>query len=229
MKTIKTHIDNFFIWFGNKPGQEKITFGGGEAGVHYTIIFKGNKRVVDIHKTIELAESKKEYEQILEMSWFTFMRFIISFHKSTLCLLRKFWFTNRINLGKLGHHNLVLFPLTLDDRKAELFIENKRKKKIGFRNEISVTSFREMFFYPAEVPDSKQKSFWVYSTKKGILKQQGIIFQHEGDMRTRSFYFITRKQFRKYMRANQEEIYNILNRLDFTNKPAVISYFNEVV
>jgi hypothetical protein len=216
MKTIKTHIDNFFIWFGNKPGQEKITFGRGEAGVHYTIIFKGNKRVVDIHKTIELSESKKEYEQILEMSWFTFMRFIILFHKSTLCLLRKFWFTNRINLGKLGHHNLVLFPLTLDDRKSELFIENKQKKKIGFRNEISVTSFREMFFYLAEVPYSKQKSFWVYSTKKGILKQQGIIFQHEGDLRTRSFYFITKKNLDVIASTSSNSCNYIMNSLKYT-------------
>jgi len=74
MTTIKTKIDNFYLWFGDQPGREKISFGGGEAGVHYTIIFKGDKRVVDIHKTIELADGKKDYEQILEMRWRTNFR-----------------------------------------------------------------------------------------------------------------------------------------------------------
>ncbi len=224
MTTSKTNIDNFYLWFGDQPGREKITFGGDEAGVHYTIIFKGNKRVVDIHKTIELADGKKDYEQILEMRWFTLMRFMITFHKVNIYLLRKFWFANRINLGKLGHHNLILLPQTLNDSKVELLIDNKRKKKLRFRKEIPVELFREMFLYPDEVPDSKQKSFWVYSTKKGKLKQQGLIFQHEGDKRTRSFYFIASKQFRKFKRDNQVAMFDILHRLDFTNKSAVMAY-----
>ena len=145
MTTIKTKIDNFYLWFGDQPGREKISFGGGEAGVHYTIIFKGDKRVVDIHKTIELADGKKDYEQILEMRWFTLMRFIVTFHKVNIYLLRKFWFANRINLGKLGHHNLILFPLTPDDSKTELFIDTKRKKKLRFRKEIPVEPFLQMF------------------------------------------------------------------------------------
>jgi hypothetical protein len=224
MTTIKINIENFYLWFGNQPGREKITLGGGDAGVHYTIIFKGNKRVVDIHKTIELADGKKDYEQILEMRWFTLMRLIATFQKVNIYLLRKFWFANRINLGKLGHHNLILFPLTPNDSQAELFIDNKRKKKLRFKKEIPVGAFLEMFLYPHEVLNSKQKSFLAYSTKYGRLKQQGLIFQQESDKRTRSFYYITSKQFRSFIRANQVAIFNILNCLDFTNKRAVMTH-----
>ncbi|MHB1922349.1 MAG: hypothetical protein ACYCOO_08945, partial [Chitinophagaceae bacterium] len=109
MNTFKTKMDNFFLWFGDRPGKEKITIGGDEPGIHYTILFKGDKRVVDIHKTIELPNNKKQYEQILEIGFFTCLRFLLTFNNANHNTLSQFLFSNRINLGKLGHHKLILF------------------------------------------------------------------------------------------------------------------------
>lgn len=225
MTTIKTKMNGFFLWLGDNPGREKITFGVGEKGVHYTIIFKGDKKVLDIHKTIELGGDKKEYEQILEMRWFTLIRFILKFHEVNICLLRKYWFTHRINLGKLGHHNLVLFPLKSDETSAQLFIDNKRDKQMKFRKEIPLAPFLDMFVYPNEVHNSKQKAFWVYSTKKGRVCRQGLIFQNEADKRPGSYYFIPNRMFGKFIRANQLAVLNILNQLDFKNKCSFITQF----
>ncbi len=222
--TVKLDIENFYFWFGDRLGREKITIGGGEVGIHYTIIFKGDRKVVDIHKTIEIQNEKSNYEPILEMRLFTFLRFIVTYKNANLYLLRKFWFAKRINLGKLGHHNMVLFPLTPEDSKASLFIDTKRKKQIKFRKEIGYKPIAEMFLQPSQVLNSNHKSFWVYSTKNGIIKQQGIIFQQDNDIRHRSFYFITSKQFKKFSSESKIAMFNILNRLVFKNKKAVMAY-----
>ena len=48
METIKTNLDNFFLWIGDQPGREKITIGMGEAGIHYTAMPKWEKKVFEI-------------------------------------------------------------------------------------------------------------------------------------------------------------------------------------
>ncbi len=85
----KISIDNYFMWINDQSGREKITIGTGERGHHYTILFKERSRVIDVHKTIELANGKKKYIQFFEMRFYPLKCFsYISFTLLIISLLK---------------------------------------------------------------------------------------------------------------------------------------------
>lgn len=217
------NTDNFFLWIGDQPGREKVTIGLGEKGVHYTIVFKESKQLFDLHKTIELPNGEKKYEPISEMKPFTLVRILASLHGSQAYLLQKFWLANRINLGKLGHHDLMLFPLEVSEEDATHLIDNKRKRQIKLKKQIPIEPFKKLFIHPHEIATCPYRSFWVYSSKRGNLGLQGFIFQLTGDKRTHSFYFVSRKQLNAFIRANHLEILKILSSLQFVNKQVILA------
>ncbi|MHB1922748.1 MAG: hypothetical protein ACYCOO_10985, partial [Chitinophagaceae bacterium] len=98
-----------------------------------------------------------------------------------------------------------------------------RSKKIKFRKEFSVESILELFLYPDQILQRKVKSFWVYSTKRGQFKRQGLIFKQNSDDMRRIFYFVSDKHLRKYMYTTQITMFDILNQMDFKNKNVVLT------
>jgi hypothetical protein len=220
----KIYPPNYFLWFGDEPGREKITIGDGESGFHFTILFNSKERVINVHKTFELANGKKEYVQLFEIKFFTFLRFMARFILVNNYLLRQYWLANRINLGKLKKYGLIVIPTTENDADADKFVSLKRRKKLKMKKAIEVKDITDLFIEPNEIIDLSAKSFWLYSTKRGSLKMQGIAFKLPGDNRKRSFFFISKKNFATFRKQTAISIFNILKDLDFQNKQQIIGY-----
>lgn len=224
MQNLKMDVGNFFMWFGNQPGRGKITIGTGEYGYHYTLLVDQKRRVINIHKTIENENGQKKYEQLFEMGFYTFLRYAVLFNKVDIHLLHKYWLSKRINIGKLCRYNCVLFPLTEDENVVKHFIDQKRKKQLRFKKEISIEPLLNLYKYPGETHNSDYSVFWVYSMKHGKYKQQGFIFRHPQDKRRRSFFYVTKRDFAKYKKEVAITLFNILQKLDFKYKEEVLKY-----
>ncbi len=224
MQNTKLDIGNFFIWFGDQPGRGKITIATGDYGYHYTLLVDQRRRVINIHKTIENDNGQKKYEQLFEMSFYTFLRYAVLFNKADIQLLKKYWLSKRINIGKLCRYNSILFPLTEDESVAKHFIDQKRKKQIRFKKEISIELLLNLYKYPEEIYDSLHSVFWIYSLRRGRCRQQGFIFRHPQDKRRRSFFYVTKRNFAKYKKEVAATLFTILQKLDFKYKEEVLEY-----
>lgn len=154
MQTLKMDVGNLFIWFGDQPGRGKITIATGEYGYHYTLLIDQKRRVINIHKTIENDNGQKKYEQLFEMSFYTFLRYTVLFNKADIYFIHKYWLSKRINIGKLRHHHCILLPLTEDESVVKHFIDQKRKKQLRFIKEISIQPLLNLYKFPDEIHDS---------------------------------------------------------------------------
>jgi len=229
MQTISVNAGNFFLWFGNKSGRGKITIGTDEDGSHYTLLIDEVKRVINIHKTYEGKNRPKKYEQIFEMSFFTFRRFIVLYKRTDLNLLEKYWLAKRINIGKLKRHDTILFPMVEDEGFAKNFVDIRRSRKIKLRREIPLEPLLTIQKFPDEIPDCKESVFWVWSTRRGRMRNQGLIFRHPLDKRERSYFFLTKKNFARYQRDSAITLFNVLKQLDFKYKNTVIGYMHQTL
>src|SRR5688500_2032057 len=117
MHKIETNTNGLFLWIGDVPGRNKFTIGTGESGVHYTLVIKEDKKVIDIHRTVEGREGK-EYEQLFEMSFYSYMRLLSFIRKSEVQFLFPYWLKRRINIGKLRRHDMVLMKMTEEENIA---------------------------------------------------------------------------------------------------------------
>lgn len=215
MKNIEHGLRNIFFWVGDKKGAEKITMGIGETGVHYTLIFKGDKKIVDLHKAFELPGGRKTYEPIFEMPVASFEHFMSLLIEAIYSNIHKFWFNRRINIGRLKHYRMILLPMMPDESKAYYFIDNKKKKKIRFKKDIPRALILEMFLYPEQIQQRGQESFFAYAYKRGRLRFQGIVLQIVNGKETPSLYFINNDQYRKFVEACRKEMNGILKQLSY--------------
>lgn len=223
MQEIHTNTNGFFLWIGDAPGRNKITIGTGEEGVHYTLVIKEDKKVIDIHKTIE-KKSGKEYEQLFEMSFYSCMRLFALLKRSELQFLHEYWLKRRINIGRLGHYDMVLLKMTEDENIAGQFVDLKKKKRIRLKKSIAVSALDSLLVYPDELYTATESAFWVFSTRKGRFRKQGLLFRHPLDRRKRSFFFITSRDFAKYNRRSAIAFYNALRKINFKNKETILHH-----
>lgn len=223
MNQIQTNTNGFFLWVGNSPGRNKITIGIGEEGVHYTLVIKENKKVIDIHKTREKKDGK-EYEQLFEMSFYSCMRLLAILKQSELQFLHEYWLKRRINIGKLGRYDMVVMKMTEDENIARQFVDLKKGKKIRLKKTIPISALDGLLLCPEELPTLKESAFWVFSARKGRFRRQGLLFRHPLDLRKRSFFFITNRDFAQYTRRSAMAFYAALSRMNFKNKQNVLKY-----
>ncbi len=215
-----------FLWFGNKHKLNKITLGTSKGGCHYTILINEYDRVLNIHKTIETATGKK-YEQLFEISFFTFYRFVSLINKTMPSLIQMFQYVQKINIGKLRRHDLLLFPFFEDENAVKQFVNNKRSKRLHFKKEIPIDAIVSESLFPNEISNSNASFFLVASSKRGKCKNQGIIFKFTNGPQTGMLYFITKKNLAKYKRENARVIFNSIKQLNFKFKGEILKHMSE--
>lgn len=221
--SLKAITGDFFAWVGNRAGREKITFGSRNTTFHYTIIFKGEKKCIDVHKAIQFPDGKKEYESLFEMRTFTFLRLMVMFSRFNDSLLRRFWFNKRINIDKLNHPGLILFPLTGDEYSVNLFFDIQKSKRLKVKSEIDIESLSSLFITPKEVFQSNYNSFWIFSSKRKYHKCLGLLFKYNNTINEPGgFYLVSKRNLRRYKEAVCLTLFKLLNQIDFKNKEQII-------
>jgi hypothetical protein len=229
MATLKFNTGNSFLWFGNKPGLNKITLNAGEHGHHYTLLCNERERIINIHKTDERKKGKEKYEQLFDISFFAFLRFVVMFNQANLILIRKYWAGRRINTGKLHRHNLIFWPVVEGKNFEDVFIDTKRKRKWRLKKEISLNFLEGYCLFPDELHASQHKLFCAYSNRKGRCKLQGLIFKNSAIENSQSFIFLSKNDLNCYQKKTATALFHILNNLDFKNKGEVLKRFPESV
>ena len=211
---------------GTVPQAPKITVGDGENNCHYTLVYVTSTRILSFHKTLEL--DGKKYETLFEISGYSLLRILVPWKKVLLYSLNKYWLSNTINLGKLKHLNMILFPLDFKEDEKKILVEiTKGGKKIKMKKEIDIDAFSEVFKSPDEIIEESESAFWVYSTKRGSIKRKGMIMRQHGNKSSRKFYFISNKNFHAFNKFNSIMLYKILQGVQFKNKELIMPQFLE--
>lgn len=223
MTDLSTEFRNFFFWYNASPGAEKITFPTGTKGEHFTIRFWSRRRCFDFHITNELTGIQEQY---FEMKYYTFIRFLIDLAKVQQNLILKLWMPSTINLGKLKHHNCILFAQSTD--KAELSDILKIKgSSFRFSKNIDFEKLESFYLEPKSLLKSDKEIFQVYKLKNGHLKRQGFLYKLNDRRNKKQFIFVTNKIFRIFRKEILNESLNLLEQRTFENKDRTLKFLHE--
>lgn len=219
--SLPQELRNFFVWFNTNPGAEKISFGVGNDGDHYTIRFWSRKRYLDLHVTNEKTGKRKT---IFEISYYGVFRLLVKLQKIQPILLRKY--LRRINLGKLKHHNCILFAHNLNEDSLKDFVLIK-KGRIKFRKNADLEGLSKFFIEPDQIHTSNAEIFQVYKVKKGRILRQGFLYKTENNKITNRFIFFTKRNFAGYNRQLAIVMFNLLKQREFLNKDEILRLMYE--
>lgn len=218
MAALSNEMKNFFFWINTTPGAEKITLGSGVKGEHYTIRFWSRRKCFDIHITNEVTGQQNT---VFEMRYFTLSRLLINLAKVQENLFYKYWFTSTINLGKLKHHNCILFEQSADKNELSDIIKiNGGYMK--FRKNIDLTKLLPYYLTPDELLRSDEEIFQVYKVRNGHLKRQGLLFKLKERKNEKQFIFINKLVFKTFKIQLLHATFNLLSQQMFENKDLIL-------
>ncbi len=182
---IKTDLTHYAFGYGDKENLFKIMFWDDKEKTHLTILINGYKKEVDVHKTINREGGVTDHESILKISFYSLFRFLAVHSKVQIQLLKKYWFSNTIGIGKLIRIDAVLFPMNSQQNES-VFIDKRRKKKFRVKETINISDLRTCYISPQEIYEVKSNSFAVFQQKRGRLRVLGSITKYN-----HTLYFIS--------------------------------------
>lgn len=217
MSSLSTELKNFFFYINTTPGADKITFGIGQ-GIHYTIRYWNIKKIIELHIKNEPLST---YETIIEIKCFTFLKLLINFSKAHEYLFRKYWLINTINLGKLKHHNFILYPISTNaDDTKDIFV--LKSKMLRFKKNLNFNELQKNYIFPDDLLHNEYEFFKVFKYKNGNLKSQGDLYKIKNRPNKKQFILITNKNRKNFDYRLLLIIYSLLLKLDFSKKEYVL-------
>lgn len=209
MKTINT--SNISFRFGDKPGQEKVSFWIGEEGLHYTLIFHGSSNMVDIHKTYDKKGQKRRHEPILKVTNYKFRKFMVLIHNANLLLLSKLWSSKwSVKASKLKHHNLILIPMEIPETSASQFVVTKRKMT-KVKKQINTEEIIQLFIFPEDIINHDGQSFFAF--KERGFKQKGWILKSDKSNHSKELYFLSSERINNYFKQLNIAVEHTIQKL----------------
>lgn len=225
MTNIINEIRNLFLWFNTNPDAAKITIGTGIKGEHYTIRFWNKRKCFDLHFTNEISG---HHETILEIKYFTLFRLLIKLSIIQRDLLIYYWMNNTIRLGKLKHHNCILFAFSTDknDLNDIIKINDNRFK---FKKNPDLSSLNKFYINPDEILSSTSEIFYVLKRKKGNLIEQGVLYKLKNRKNTKQFIFVSNKTQSTFNKQTAIVTYNLLQEVQFEYKDKILMLLYEKI
>ena len=205
---IKTDLAHYAFGYGDRENLFKIMFWDDKEKTHFTILINGYKKELDVHKTINREGGVTDHESILKISFYTLFRFFAVHSKVQIQLLKKYWFSNTVSIGKLIRLDAILLAMD-NPRNETVFIDKRRNKKFRVKDTININDFEDCYISPAEIYETKCDSFAVYLQRRGQLQMLGTITKHH-----RILYFISeagQKMMATEMMKSANEITKSLN------------------
>ena len=94
-RKIRTRLEHYSFGYGDKEGVWKLMLGNDDEGTHYTLLFNDYKRIIDLHKTTTVKGEKKKYDSIVQMRYYTYLRFSVMYSKLRLPLIKNTGYQER--------------------------------------------------------------------------------------------------------------------------------------
>lgn len=213
----------FTLYFKETPPNEKIVIKMDKWDVHYTIEFGFQKKKLNIHRTTEIRGSKqKKYKHLVTIRHFTLGRVLVYLKYNFPHLLQRYFFSKKINQGKLNRHNCILMPLECNqDKFANWMVVEK--KKFRFSKKLKLPNPEDIYVIPDEINDCHSKSFIVYKVYRGNLRMQGFIYKQTNKSNSKSFFFISKRNLNHFMRDYAVLLYGIFQQINFKGKPKILT------
>lgn len=198
MEDFQTIIDNFAFIYVDKKDKEKIIFKLDKKDTHYTIHFGTKSKVLDVHKTIELPDNKKNYETLAKINHFTIGRIFIVL-KDVMEILPEYFFNHKTHPAFFKHHKIVGQSLSEDDLNNIQFLNiNEKKGKMKFNKEDNFKSLEKLLM---EINSkSKPAPYLLWKEHKGNLKMTGLLFIFINEHGNKVFYFISKNKYNKFLK-----------------------------
>ena len=183
------NLPDFFVFFTDKPGKEKITIGPIDVGKHLTFHFGTRSKAFDIHIK---DEKNSTYETIITIRYFSIFRLYLLIKDEIIDLINR-TYSHYINLGKLRRYNCLVQPLTLKNDLSKILKINENKNKIKFVKSINIKDFKSMFLGIDNIFLDCDSHF-VYRVRKGGIIANGMIFKRIDKKTDNSFIYISKKK-----------------------------------
>lgn len=198
--------------------KEKILLGLGDDH-HFTLHFGTFSGFLDIHKTFDDGT----HETLFKIRHFTLARICVSLQKTTIYAYRKYWFSKRINIGKLKKYNCYLFPISYNEEEVKDYFEVKRNGKyIRVRKNISFEKHMGRIISPDDIQQHASGQFMVYRFKNNQLYFQGMLIKSNDAKSKRSFIFCSTKNYNAFTKLINHKIFMSLRKVEFEGKDSVI-------
>lgn len=155
-------IPNFFFYKQSKENREKYTFGFGEDGIHYTLLYVSHKKAFDFHKKDDNSNNQGNlYSNFFEMSSFKFFRLLRKLAIIQEYLAKEFIIKNKINIGKLKKYNCWLMAIDDIASSKDVYTIERKGRMIKSNKKINLKGFMEdlNLLHPDEINDSIDNVF----------------------------------------------------------------------
>jgi hypothetical protein len=216
--------DSFFIRVGTQKGREKVVFGFSSLEGHLTITNNGDRRAINAHLTYDDGR----VERLCELSYFTWGRFLVRMRQVLLPCTLWYFYSRKINLGRLKRRGFFLLTgHPGPDAEKELVEITKKGKRLQSKREIKHGTFQDLIKYPDDIVREKSPLYFLFSPDRRSI--QGIIIRNPASPESKSYYFVTLKMFRQFVKKQNYLLYCILTELNFKNKDQLLRLFEEKV
>jgi hypothetical protein len=216
--------DSFFIRVGTEKGREKVVFGFSSLEGHLTITNNGERRVINAHLTYDDGR----IERLCELSYFTWKRLLVRMKQVLSPTTLGFFYQRKVNLGRIKRHGLFLTTASpgLDVEKKLVKI-TKKGKCFHSKREIKPGTFQDLIKYPKDIVTDDAPLYFLFSPDWRSI--QGIIIRNPASPRSKSYYFVTMKMFKQFVKKQNNLLYWILTELNFKNKDHLLRLFEEKI
>jgi len=221
MKDWSHELRKLYLFCNVNDGAEKIVFGTGEPGIHYTIRFWSKKKSLDLHSK---NEKTKEYKTLFEIKYFTLFRILSKMVAKQKQLFEKYWWSVPVNTGKLGHHNCILFAQSSDESDFGEIAQFKAGR-FKFRKKIDLTSLNKLYLLPNQIDKSEHEIFQILKFRKGKLVRNGTLLSPKNIKPKK--YLVSNRAFRNFNRELGVSLLALMENHDFVNKAEVVKVFKE--
>jgi hypothetical protein len=213
-----------YLKIGSQKGREKISIGLTGTGSHFTITNNGERRMINAHITYDDLSRRTDY--LCELSYFTWARLLVRMRQLLLPKQQQFFFSRRVNLGRLKRHRLLILSGNPDpDVEKALVKVNSSKTYIRSRKEVNSSVFHNLVKYPDEILTDNAKFYLLFSSKRKTF--QGIIFRNPIAPDSKRYFLITNKMCRQFCKEQTYLFYSMLTELHFKNKENLLRLLEE--
>lgn len=140
----------------------------------------------------------------------------------------QYFYTRKVNVGRLKRHGLSLLSgYPGPDVEKELVEITKKGKRLKSKREIRHGTFQDLIKYPDDIVRENSPLYFLFSPDRRSI--QGIIIRDPASPRSKSYYFVTMKMFRQFVKEQNYLLYCILTELDFEYKDHLLRLFQEKI
>lgn len=223
---IENPLSKFFLYVGVQPGCEKVVIGSNDLPLHLTCMIKRGQGLYEAHLTPQGKGFDKETRDIVfRMPIDDFNRFLLEWNAAIQAIIN-YYYSQKINLGRMRRYKWVILPIIDDSQKAQQVVKvTKAGKHFRFNEKFDSEGMEFELLCPGCYSQSGFHKGFVYSTRKGRLRRQGVVFSMP---QSKGYHYVSAKGFNQMIKELIECTYDILSKYKIERQDRLLQYLEGV-